>query len=210
MPYARRQRRAYPARRPADFFLKGNFKWCRNRAIDDLPTVTLLLRQPGLEFRQRDVRLFRYQFPDQLLMRRQHKILVAAELGRADATRLAVKLEEAHDRAYANPALLGSFRYRSAGINRLDYARSQVLRIRLRHPCWPPPSRKLESYSPPCGNPRFSLFGNRSRRDPARHDVERPGREWHHDGDRPARPALRGGRYRRREPGKDEHGGAKT
>jgi hypothetical protein len=32
---------------------------------------------------------------------------------------------------------------RSAGINRLDYARSQVLRIRLRHPCWPPPAGSL-------------------------------------------------------------------
>src|SRR5215510_14755693 len=73
-------------------------------------------------------------------MRRQHKILVTTKLGRPDAARVAVKLEEAHDGAYADPALLGSFRYRSAGINRLDHARSQVLRIRLRHPCWPPPA----------------------------------------------------------------------
>src|SRR5574342_799798 len=82
----------------------------------------LFLCQPSLEFRQRDVRLFRYQSPDQLLMCCQRKILVAPKLGRTDATRLAVKLEEAHDRAYADPALLGGFRYRRASINRLDYA----------------------------------------------------------------------------------------
>ena len=37
------------------------------------PTVTSSSRA-DLQFRQSDVRLFRYQFPDQPLMRRQHSL----------------------------------------------------------------------------------------------------------------------------------------
>src|SRR5262245_14846755 len=93
-------------------------------------------------------------------MRRQHKILVTTKLGRPDAARVAVKLEEAHDGAYADPALLGSFRYRSAGINRLDHARSQVLRIRLRHPCWPPPAGSLNQIRRGVKIPDSAFSGN--------------------------------------------------
>src|SRR5262245_58487001 len=93
-------------------------------------------------------------------MRRQHKILVTTKLGRPDAARVALKLEEAHDGAYADPALLGSFRYRSAGINRLDHARSQVLRIRLRHPCWPPPAGSLNQIRCGVKIPDSAFSGN--------------------------------------------------
>src|SRR4249920_1814427 len=126
----------------------------------------LFLRQPGLEFRQRNVRLLYHQFPDQSLMRHQRELLVAAKLGGADATCVAVNFEEAHHRADAHPTLLGGLGYGIATINRRDHAPTQVLRIRLRHPCWPPPSRKLESYSCRYGNPRFSLFGKRSKAPP--------------------------------------------
>ena len=108
----------------------------------------LLLCQSGLEFRQRDVRLLHHQLPDQILVRRQREILVAAKLGRADAARFAVKPEEAADRADAHVALLRSFRNGGATL-----VSTQILRKWLRHPCWPPPSRKLESYPPPDGNP---------------------------------------------------------
>src|SRR4029077_11972327 len=123
----------------------------------------LFLRQPGLEFRQRNVRLLYHQFPDQSLMRHQRELLVAAKLGGADATCVAVNFEEAHHRADAHPTLLGGLGYGIATINRRDHAPTQVLRIRLRPPRWPPPSRKLESYSCRYGNPRFSLFGKRSK-----------------------------------------------
>src|SRR5262245_17446238 len=93
-------------------------------------------------------------------MRRQHKILVTTKLGRPDAARVAVKLEEAHDGAYADPAVLGSFRYRSAGINRLDHARSQVLRIRLHHPCWPPPAGSLNQIRRGVEIPDSAFSGN--------------------------------------------------
>src|ERR1700688_142223 len=122
----------------------------------------LSLRQAVLKFGQRDVRLPRNQLPHQILVRRQREILVAAELGRADAAGFPVKLEEADDRADADPALLRSFRDGSPALNRPDHPPTQILRIWLRHPCWPPPSRKLESYSRPYGNPRFSLSGKRS------------------------------------------------
>src|SRR4030081_3814261 len=96
-------------------------------------------------------------------MRCQRELLVAAKLRRTDATRVAVKPEEAYDRTDAHAALLGSVRYGSPAIDRFDHAPTQVLRIRLRHSCWPPPSRELESYSRRHGNPRFSLFGKRSK-----------------------------------------------
>src|ERR1700730_12149009 len=91
-------------------------------------------------------------------MRCQHKLFVAAKLRRADATRVAVKLEEAYDRADAHATLLGGVGYGSAIINCLDHASTQVLRIWFRHACRPPPSRKLESYSRWHGNPPDSAF----------------------------------------------------
>src|SRR6266567_1521420 len=144
-------------------FFKGQLQMMQKPGDRRLSDRDLFLRQSIFEFGQRDVRLLSYQLPHQILVRRQREILVAAELGRADAACVAVNLEEAHHRADAHPALLGGLGYGIATINRRDHAPTQVLRIRLRHSCWPPPSRKLESYSRRHGNPRFSLFGKRSR-----------------------------------------------
>src|SRR3977135_4237231 len=95
-------------------------------------------------------------------MRGQDEIFVAAEFGRLDAARLSVTLEEADDRADADTALLRSFRDRGPALNSPDLSPTQILRIRLRHACWPPSSRKLEACSRRYGNPRFSLLGKRS------------------------------------------------
>ena len=134
-------------------FFKGQLQMMQKPGDRRLADRYLLLRQSGLKLRQRDIRLFRHQLPDQILVRCQNELLVATELGRADATRPAVKSQKAHDRADAHATLLRSFRYGRAVLNRADYACTQVLRIGLRYPCWPPPSRKLESYSCPQGNP---------------------------------------------------------
>src|SRR5438876_790728 len=133
----------------------------RDRRLSDRD---LFLRQSVFKFGQRDVRLLRYQLPHQILVRRQREIFVAAEFGRVDAARLPVKLEEADDRADADPALLRGFRDRGPALDRLDHTPTQIRRIWLRHSCRPPPSRKLESYSRRYGNPRFSLSGKRSNR----------------------------------------------
>src|SRR6266581_5066520 len=127
----------------------------------------LFLPESVFEFGQRDVRLLSYQLPHQILMRRQREIFVAAEFGRLDAARLPVKLEEADDRTDADAALLRSFRDGGPALNRPDHSPTQILRIRLRHACWPPPSRHLESCSRRYGNPRVSLLGKRSN-DPQR------------------------------------------
>src|SRR5437588_6379108 len=66
--------------------------------------------------------VFPYQTPDQLLMRCQRELLVAAKLRRTDATRVAVKPEEAYDRTDAHTALLGSVRYGSPAMHRFDHA----------------------------------------------------------------------------------------
>src|ERR1700716_37910 len=123
----------------------------------------LFLPQSVFEFGKRDVRLLSYQLPHQILMRGQDEIFVAAEFGRLDAARLSVKLEEADDRADADTALFRSFRDGGPALNRPDHSPTQILRIRLRHACWPPPSRKLEACSRRYGNPRFSLLGKRSK-----------------------------------------------
>jgi hypothetical protein len=80
----------------------------------------LFLRQTFFEFGQRDVRLLRYQLPHQILVRRQREIFAVAKFGRVDAARLLVKLEEANDRADADPALLGSFRDSGPALDRPD------------------------------------------------------------------------------------------
>src|SRR5216684_6589951 len=128
----------------------------------------LFLPESVFEFGQRDVRLLSYQLPHQILIRRQREIFVAAEFGRLDAARLPVKLEEANDRADADAPLLRSFRDGGPALDRPNHSPTQILRIRLRHACWPPPSRHLESCSRPHGNPRVSLLGKRSSAFPAR------------------------------------------
>src|ERR1700681_2394308 len=89
-------------------FFKGQLQMMQKPGDRRLADRDLLLCQPGLELRQRDVRLLRHQLPDQIFMRRQREILVTAKLGRADDTRLSVKPEEAA--ADAHFALLRSFR----------------------------------------------------------------------------------------------------
>src|SRR6202040_1338846 len=90
-------------------------------------------------------------------------ILVAAKLRRADATRLSVKPEEAADRADAHFALLRGFRNGGATLDRHDHSSTQILRKRLRHPCWPLPAGSLNHIRHPMGIPRFSLLGKRSK-----------------------------------------------
>src|SRR5476651_985896 len=143
-------------------FFKGQLQMMQKPGDRRLSNRDLLLCQSLLEFGQRDIRLLRYQLPHQILVRRQREILVAAEFGRVDAARLPVKLEEADDGTDADPALLRSFGDGGAALDRPDHSPAQIRRIWLRHSCWPPPSRQLESYSRRYGNPRFSLFGKRS------------------------------------------------
>src|SRR3979490_2519690 len=145
-------------------FFKGQLQMMQKPRDRRLSDRDLFLRQSIFEFGQRDVRLLRYQLPHQILVRRQREIFIAAEFGRVDAARLPVKLEEADDRADADPALLRGFRDRGPALDRLDHTPTQIRRIWLRHSCRPPPSRKLESYSRRYGNPRFSLSGKRSNR----------------------------------------------
>ena len=80
-----------------------------------------VLRQSNPKLFQRDIRLIRYQLPNQILVPRQRKILVAAKLGRADAARFPVKPEKADNRSDADPTLLPSLRDRRPTLNRIDH-----------------------------------------------------------------------------------------
>ena len=42
-----------------------------------------------------------------------------------------------------------------APLHRVYHAITQVLRIWLRHPCWPPPSQQIESEASRFGNPQL-------------------------------------------------------
>src|SRR6516165_3794010 len=103
-------------------FFKGQVQMMQKAGDRRLSDRDLFLREPLLKFRQRDVRLFGYQFPHQIFVRRQREILVATKFGRRDAARLAVKLEEADHRADADPALLRSFRDGGPALDRPDYS----------------------------------------------------------------------------------------
>src|SRR5271167_3260683 len=139
-------------------FFKGQLQMMQKPGDRRLANRDLFLPQSVLEFGQRNIRLLRYHLPHQIFVRRQREILVAAEFRRLDAARFPVKLEEAADRADADAALLRSFRDGGPALDRPDHSSTQILRIRLRHSCWPPPSRKLESYSRRYGNPPSQPF----------------------------------------------------
>src|SRR5258708_33334117 len=103
-------------------FFKGQLQMMQKPGDRRLTDRYLLLRQSGLELRQRDIWLFSHQLPDQILMRCQSEPLVTTELGCAAATRLAVKPQKAHNRADAHATLLRSFRNSSAILNRAAHA----------------------------------------------------------------------------------------
>jgi len=87
----------------------------------------LLGGQHRLELSQRDIRLLRYQVPDQFLVRRQRISLIPPEFGRTDAARFAAEPAEAYDRADAHSEPLRNFRDRRAILRCPNYAFTQIL-----------------------------------------------------------------------------------
>ena len=63
----------------------------KDRRLADL---YLFLRQASLKLRQRTIRLFRYELPDQISVRCKRKCLVAAEFARADTACFALTPDE--------------------------------------------------------------------------------------------------------------------
>src|SRR6266851_5210369 len=119
-------------------FFKGQLQMTQKSEDRRLADRDLLLRQFDLEFRQRDIRLLRHQLPDPLLMRRQGIRFVPAEFRRADTARFTLEPEEPPDRTQAHTMSLGSFLAGRSLLDRLNHACAQIVRIRLRHSCWPP------------------------------------------------------------------------
>src|SRR5208283_1104158 len=119
-------------------FFKGQLQMTQKAEDRRLPDRDLPLRQRGLKLRQRDVRLLRQKAPDQLLMCSQHIRFVAAEFRRTDAAGVALEPDKASNRTQAHIMSLGGFLPRRAFLDRRDHTRAQIVRIRLRHPCWPP------------------------------------------------------------------------
>src|SRR5262245_28827099 len=108
----------------------------KDRCLTDLDPP---LRQHGLEFCQRDVRLLCQHPPDQALMCCQSVWFVPAELRRTDTPTFALEPEKPPDRTQANLMSLGSFLPRRTFLDRFDHPGAQIVRIRLRHSSWPPP-----------------------------------------------------------------------
>src|SRR5579862_1958969 len=123
-------------------FFKGQLQMAQKSEDRRLADPDLLLRQYGFKLRQRDIRLLCQQVPDKFLMCCQRIRLVPAEFCRADASLFALASEKPPDRTQAHMMSLGSFLPRRPLLDRLDHAGAQIIRIRLRHSCWPPPQRE--------------------------------------------------------------------
>ena len=140
-------------------FFKGEFQMAQKSEDRALSDVDLLFGQLGSYLRQRHIRLLRHQAPDKFFIRRQTIGLVSTELRGADVARAALEPEEPNNRTQAHVMVIGSLRKRRALCNVIDHACAQIVRIWLRHSCWPPrPSAKLESDSVALVNPRTSNF----------------------------------------------------
>src|SRR3989337_1944023 len=82
--------------------------------------------------------------------------MVAAHRPGRNAACFAEEPPRVNDRADAHIKNAGRLPPRQAAFNRCDNALAQVLRIGLRHPCWPPsPAASLNYNLPLLGNPKF-------------------------------------------------------
>src|ERR1035437_10320190 len=154
-PVATSGRSCSAARR---LFFKAQIQMMQESGDRRLTDRYLLLRQNGLELCQRDIRLLRHQLPDQFLVRGQSISLVPAEFCRTNAARFAVQPTAPHYRADTHSKLLRSLRNSSAILSRSNDARTQIFRIRFRHPCWPPFQHEPCIRFVPAGESRDSVF----------------------------------------------------
>src|SRR5215470_1861272 len=119
-------------------FFKGQLQMTQESEDRCLTDLDPPLRQRDLEFCQRDVRLLCQHAPDQVLMCCQGIWFVPAELRRTDAAPFSLEPDKPPDRAQAYLMSLGSFLSCRTLLDRFDHPGAQIVRIRLRHSCWPP------------------------------------------------------------------------
>src|SRR5947207_11461475 len=82
--------------------------------------------------------------PDRVVSRNRLR-LVTAHLARSNAAGLIDPLHPADRRADRHSKLLGGPIAGHSALNRRHHALAKIQRIRLAHPCWPPPSQHGES-----------------------------------------------------------------
>src|SRR5580692_7645917 len=107
----------------------------------------LLLRQSCLNFGQRDVRSRSNPLRDVFLMPFKSISFISAKLRRTDASASSPTRQKSAYRTHALATKTGNLFIGMARLNRLHDAAAQVFRIRLPHPCWPPPVGSLNHSS---------------------------------------------------------------
>src|SRR5215470_16755265 len=119
-------------------FFKSEFKMTKEAEDSGLTDRHSLLCQASLKFAQRDVRLCINPSHDPAPVRLQHISLVATKFLRTNAPGASPTREKSTDRTDAHATQVGSLFVGVAALNRLNDTPSQIFRVWLPHPCWPP------------------------------------------------------------------------
>src|SRR5436309_3506086 len=119
-------------------FFKGKVQMTEKPEDRSLADRHLLLRQSRLKLGQRDVRLRNNPSRDAIPIPLQGIPFVSTKLRRSDVPDLAPPRNKPAHRTDAHAIEISDLLVAVPGLDPLYDASSQVFRIRLSHPCWPP------------------------------------------------------------------------
>src|SRR5579864_5886332 len=119
-------------------FFKGEAQMAQKSEDRGLADDHAVLGQATFKFRQREVRLRRDPAYDPILVRLQGISLVCAKLLSTDVAGPTPTRPKPAHRTDAEPARLRDLFIGHSRFDALNHAASQILRVRLAHPCWPP------------------------------------------------------------------------
>lgn len=119
-------------------FFKGEIQMTKEPEDGGLADSHLLLRQLSLKFGQRDVWPCGNPLRNPIPVRLQNISFIPTKLLRTDASGATPTRDESTHRADAHAVEISNLFVTVARLDRLNYTLSQIFRIWLPHPCWPP------------------------------------------------------------------------
>ena len=134
-------------------FFKGEVEMTKEAEDGSLTDRHVTLCQASLQFGEGEIGLSVHPSLDLTPVRLKSVPFVAAKFLRTNAPGPSPSREKSTDTTDAYAAQISSFLIRVTRLNRLNDAASQVIRVWLRHSCWPLSGGKLESQRPIRGNP---------------------------------------------------------